>query len=93
MFTRKCRVVTDYFFLSLSILATILSVAGYFGRLNLYLEFVSGYKLQFFLLGMCNLGYFCLTRKKIGIIISLFCVLLNLTEILPWYRNPPVILT
>ena len=79
------------FFILLTILATALSLAGYFGRLNMYLEFASGYKLQFLIMGLCSLCYFSLTRKKLGIIISLFCVLLNLAEILPWYWGKPII--
>ena len=79
------------FFILLTILATALSLAGYFGRLNMYLEFASGYKLQFLIIGLCSLCYFSLTRKKLGIIISLFCVLLNLAEILPWYWGKPII--
>ena len=78
-------------FLILSILATALSLAGYLGRLNLYLEFASGYKLQFLLLALCSWFYFGLTRRKIGLIVSLFCILLNLVEILPWYFNRPTI--
>ncbi|MGL4880401.1 MAG: endonuclease/exonuclease/phosphatase family protein, partial [Waterburya sp.] len=64
-------------------------MAGYLGRINLYLEFVSGYKLQFLLLGLCSLIYFGLTRRKAWIAVSLLCVLLNLAEIFPWYFNQP----
>ena len=91
MSNKKRSTIGSYFFLALSILATALSLAGYLGRLNLYLEFASGYKLQFLVLGLCSLFYFGLTRKKIGMIISLFCVLLNLAEILPWYVSKPTI--
>ena len=88
---QKRLIIGDYFFILLSILATALSLAGYFGRLNMYLEFASGYKLQFLVIGLCSLFYFGLTRKRLGIIISLFCVLLNLAEILPWYWGKPTI--
>ncbi len=87
--SNRSQVMGDYFFTVLSVLAIALSLGGYFGRLNLYLEFASGYKIQLLLLGLCSLFYFCLTRQKIGIIISLFCVVLNLAEILPWYWNQP----
>jgi endonuclease/exonuclease/phosphatase (EEP) superfamily protein YafD len=66
-----------------------LSLAGYLGRLNLYLEFASGYKLQFLLLALCSLIYFSLTRIKPWLIVSLLCVLLNFAEIIPWYFNQP----
>ena len=88
---QKRLTIGHYFFIILSILATALSLAGYFGRLNMYLEFASNYKLQFLIIGLCSLCYFGLTRKKIGIIISLFCVLLNLAEMLPWYWDKPAI--
>ncbi|MGL5076558.1 MAG: endonuclease/exonuclease/phosphatase family protein, partial [Waterburya sp.] len=78
-----------YFFVCLSSLALGLSLAGYLGRINLYLEFVSGYKLQFLLLGLCSLIYFGFTRKKAWIVVSLLCALLNLAEIIPWYFNQP----
>lgn len=88
---RKRNGIGDYLFSCLSILAFALSIAGYFGRLNLYLEFASGYKLQFLLMALCSLVYFLLARRKLWIIISLSCVLLNLAEILPWYFNQPKI--
>lgn len=88
---KKRNSISYYFFYFLCILATGLSLAGYLGRLNLYLEFASGYKLQFLLLGLFSLIYFLLTRKKIGIVLSLCCVIINLAEIIPWYFNPPEI--
>ncbi len=91
MFTKKRNGVGHYCFAGLSIGAIALSVAGYLGRLNLFLEFASGYKLQFLLMALCSLVYFLLTRKKLWIAINLFCVLLNLAEILPWYFNQPEI--
>jgi len=90
MFPGKRRIINNIF-VFICILATGLSLAGYLGRLNLFLEFASGYKLQLLLLALCSLFYFGLTHHKIGIIVSLFCILLNLAEILPWYFNRPVI--
>ena len=86
---KKRLIMGNYFFIILIILATALSLGGYFGRLNMYLEYASGYKLQFLILGLCTLFYFSLTQKKLGIIISLVCILLNLADILPWYWNRP----
>lgn len=91
MFTKKLNGITYYLFAFLCILATASSLAGYWGKFNLYLEFASGYKLQFLLMGLCSLFYFLLTRRRFWIIISLFCVLINLGEILPWYFNRPKI--
>ena len=80
-----------YLFAILSISALLLSLAGYFGRLNLYFEFASGYKIQLLLMALCSLIYFLLTRRQGWIIISLVVVLLNLAVILPWYFNRSVI--
>lgn len=91
MSAKKRNGIGYYCFAWLSIGAIALSVAGYLGRLNLFLEFTSGYKLQFLLLTLCSLVYFLLTRKKLWIAINLFCVLLNLAAILPWYFNQPEI--
>ncbi|HEY9767409.1 MAG TPA: endonuclease/exonuclease/phosphatase family protein [Coleofasciculaceae cyanobacterium] len=91
MSTKKRNGIGYYCFACLSIGAIALSVAGYLGRLNLFLEFASGYKLQFLLMALCSLVYFLLTRKKLWIAINLFCVLLNLAAILPWYFNQPKI--
>ena len=93
IFARLTLRFSYYLFVCLSILATCFSLAGYLGRFNLYFEFASGYKLQFLLLGLCSLIYFWLTHKKhqLWIAFSLFCVLINLAEILPWYFNQPKI--
>ena len=80
-----------YLFAVLSILAIALSLAGYFGRLNLYFEFASGYKIQLLLMGLCSLIYFLLTRRQTWIVVSLVSVVLNMAAILPWYFNRPVI--
>lgn len=89
--SHKKRRISYYLFSSFAILSLGLSLAGYLGRINLYLEFTSGYKLQFLLVGLCCLVYFTLTRIKLWVAISLFSVLLNLAEILPWYMNQPQI--
>ena len=81
----------DYPFAALSFLALLLSLIGYLGRLNLYFEFASGYKLQILLMALCSLVYFCLTRRRVGIIVSLVGVIINLGVILPWYFNRPAI--
>ncbi len=89
MKSRASKSISHYFFVCISVLTLGLSLAGYLGRLNLYLEFVSGYKLQFLLLALCSLIYFSLTRIKPWLIVSLLCVLLNLIEIISWYFNQP----
>lgn len=78
-----------YLFSGLSISAFVLSLLGYLGRLNLYFEFASGYKIQLLLMALCGLIYFLLTRDRVWTTISLATVVLNLSVILPWYFNRP----
>lgn len=84
---KKLRITTNYLFIALSFSAIALSGAGYLGGYNRYLEFASGYKLQFLLIALCCLVYFLLRRKYFGLLLSLVGVLLNLMVILPWYFN------
>lgn len=91
MFNRKLYRLGDYLFAAVGICALALSLAGYLGRLNLYFEFASGYKLQLLLMALCSLIYFCLTRRRLWIVVSLVAVIINLAVILPWYFNRPAI--
>ncbi|NEN99201.1 MAG: hypothetical protein F6K50_28090 [Moorea sp. SIO3I7] len=72
-------------FIILTILVTLLSVTSYFFRDNIYLEFTTHFKHQYLVLGLLPLIYFALTRRKVWLIVTLFCLLINLTEIIPWY--------
>jgi endonuclease/exonuclease/phosphatase (EEP) superfamily protein YafD len=72
-------------FLSLCISAIAFSLAEYLSSWHRYFEFTTGYKLQFLLMGLCSLTYFLLTRRKLGIVLSWFCILINLAEVVPWY--------
>ncbi|MEL6441529.1 MAG: endonuclease/exonuclease/phosphatase family protein [Cyanobacteria bacterium J06621_8] len=87
MSAKKIQHPTHYLFFCISIIAIALSLAGYWGRFNLYFEFASGYKLQLLLLALPGSIYFLLTRKYSGLILSLAVVLLNLAVIIPWYFN------
>ncbi|MBD2058497.1 endonuclease/exonuclease/phosphatase family protein [Oculatella sp. FACHB-28] len=51
------------------------------------LELLSHFRLQYFLLSLILLLLLFLTRRKVPILIALFCVALLSTPILPWY-NP-----
>ncbi|NEO90796.1 MAG: endonuclease/exonuclease/phosphatase [Moorea sp. SIO3G5] len=72
-------------FIILNIVITLLSVTSYFFRDNIYLEFTTNFKHQYLVLGALPLIYFALTRRKVWLIVTLFCLLINLTEIIPWY--------
>ena len=72
-----------------SILAAIVcSLTGYLSRLHPYLELTSHFKVQYLVMGCITLVFFSLSRRS-GILLSLFCILLNAAVILPWYFPAP----
>lgn len=71
--------------LFLGILATTLISVISSLRGNVFLELLSPFKFQYFLLNLFLFGLLVLTRKKKIIIISLFCLSIILVEIAPWY--------
>jgi len=67
------------------IFTTILSLTGYLGELHCILEMTSHFKLQYLVVGFCTLFFFLLTRRQKWAIVSIFCIAINLVEIVPWY--------
>lgn len=55
------------------------------GAVHVYVDAVSHFKLQYFVLGLCALFFFALTRQVQWSVASLALVLLNLAVLLPWY--------
>lgn len=51
---------------------------------NQYLELASHFKLQYLVLNLLLLGLVSITQRKL-LLVALFCVGVNSTEILPWY--------
>ena len=74
-----------YFFILVTVIVTLLSLAGYLGKLNVYLEIISNFKFQYLLVAFCSFIFFRLTRCKKWWIVSLLCLSINLTEVAPWY--------
>jgi endonuclease/exonuclease/phosphatase (EEP) superfamily protein YafD len=63
----------------------VLSGVGFLGQFNMVFDLAVNFRLQYLYLSILPLLYFALIRSRIWLIISLICVLLNLSEILPWY--------
>jgi endonuclease/exonuclease/phosphatase (EEP) superfamily protein YafD len=74
-----------YFFRGLTVSIVVLSITGYFGRFNVFLDITSNFKIQYLILGVLLCIFFTLTHQRIWLIVSLACVLINLIEIVPWY--------
>src|SRR5919199_3059712 len=72
------------YLLLLGILATsLLSLVGNVGW-HVFLELLSHFKLQYFLISLLLFSFLAITCKKQLILIGLFCVVINLTEIVYW---------
>ncbi|MEG5047245.1 endonuclease/exonuclease/phosphatase family protein [Microcoleus sp. B4-C1] len=68
----------------------VLSIVGYLGELNIFFELSSHFKLQYLLVGFSTFIFFALVRsKKIWWLVSAFCIIINLAEIVPWYFPAP----
>ncbi|MEG4108548.1 endonuclease/exonuclease/phosphatase family protein [Microcoleus sp. S13_C5] len=77
-------------FILAAIVNAILSVTGYLGEFNLFFELSSHFKLQYLLAGLSIFIFFALVRsKKTWLLVSAFCIILNLAEIVPWYFPAP----
>lgn len=73
-------------FQSAAIVTALLSIAGYFGGLDHLLELTAHFKWQYLVSGICTLIFFGLRKqKKVWLVISAFCILINLAEIMPFY--------
>lgn len=74
------------------ILFTILSLFSLFAW-NPYLELTSHFKVQYFLISLISLVGLLILRSKRLLLVALFCLALQLVEILPWYFPPSASLT
>ncbi|MEG4117516.1 endonuclease/exonuclease/phosphatase family protein [Microcoleus sp. N9_B4] len=83
------HVILKWFMLAAFVNA-LLSITGYLGEFNLVFELTSHFKLQYLLGGISIFIFFALVRsKKIWLLVSAFCIIINLAEIVPWYFPAP----
>ncbi|HAX74525.1 MAG TPA: endonuclease/exonuclease/phosphatase [Cyanobacteria bacterium UBA11372] len=72
-------------FIVATVLLVVLSLTGYLGEFHYLLDLTAHFKLQYLLAGFCLFFFFLLTKRKVWCIVSIFCILLNLIEVMPWY--------
>ncbi len=72
-------------FIVATVLLVVLSLTGYLGEFDYRLDLTAHFKLQYLLAGFCLFFFFLLTKRKVWCIVSIFCILLNLIEVMPWY--------
>jgi endonuclease/exonuclease/phosphatase (EEP) superfamily protein YafD len=80
-------------FIVATVLLVVLSLTGYLGELDYRYDLTSHFKLQYLLAGFCLFFFFLLTKRKVWCIVSIFCILLNLIEVMPWYLPARAIAT
>ncbi|HSF73384.1 MAG TPA: endonuclease/exonuclease/phosphatase family protein [Microcoleus sp.] len=83
------HVILKWFIIAATVNA-VLSIVGYLGEFNIFFELSSHFKLQYLLVGFSTFIFFALVRsKKRWLLVSAFCIIINLAEIVPWYFPPP----
>ncbi|MEG4836797.1 endonuclease/exonuclease/phosphatase family protein [Microcoleus sp. B9-D4] len=83
------HVILKWFIIAATVNA-VLSIVGYLGEFNIFFELSSHFKLQYLLVGFSTFIFFALVRsKKIWWLVSAFCIIINLAEIVPWYFPAP----
>ncbi|MEG4204305.1 endonuclease/exonuclease/phosphatase family protein [Microcoleus sp. Pol7_A1] len=83
------HVILKWFIIAATVNA-LFSIVGYLGKINIFFELSSHFKLQYLLVSFSTLIFFALVRsKKRWLLVSAFCIIINLAEIVPWYFPAP----
>ncbi|MFB8790382.1 MAG: endonuclease/exonuclease/phosphatase family protein [Potamolinea sp.] len=79
-----------YRWLAIGVVASCLfSLIGFMGGGNREAELTSHFRFQYLFIGVFGLIFFYFnTKKNILYLISIFCIVINLTEVAPWYFAP-----
>ncbi|MEG4211948.1 endonuclease/exonuclease/phosphatase family protein [Microcoleus sp. S13_B4] len=84
-------VILKWFIIAATVNA-VLSIVGYLGEFNIFFELSSHFKLQYLLVGFSTFILFALVRsQKRWLLVSAFCIIINLAEIVPWYFPAPAV--
>ncbi|MEG4866451.1 MULTISPECIES: endonuclease/exonuclease/phosphatase family protein [unclassified Microcoleus] len=83
------HVILKWFIIAASVNA-LFSIVGYLRITNIFFELSSHFKVQYLLVGFSTLIFFALVRsQKRWLLVSAFCTIVNLAEIVPWYLPAP----
>ncbi|MBW4495467.1 MAG: endonuclease/exonuclease/phosphatase family protein [Oscillatoria princeps RMCB-10] len=83
------KTILNWGFMLAAVTASLCSLTGYLGELHFLLELTSHFKVQYLGIGFCTLFFFLMARKKAWCLVSLFCIAINLLEVVPWYLPQP----
>lgn len=76
--------ICSYLLLIAIILTTLFCLAGYW-RGSIFFELISHFKVQYFVISIILFGLLTIIGTKRLLLVALFCVVINLSPILPWY--------
>jgi endonuclease/exonuclease/phosphatase (EEP) superfamily protein YafD len=82
---KKSKKFIFIFVLILTIICLILSLSGYLGKYNVYLELTSHFKVQYLYFSLFISLFSAIFSFKRLALISLFCFILNFVEVGHWY--------
>ncbi|NEN92486.1 MAG: endonuclease/exonuclease/phosphatase family protein [Okeania sp. SIO3H1] len=82
----KLKTIISYLLTTGIIITTLFSLGGYWQK-GIIFELISHFKVQYFVISLILLCCLTITGKKRLFLVGLFCTIINLTPILPWYIN------
>ncbi|MGD1703321.1 endonuclease/exonuclease/phosphatase family protein [Dapis sp. BLCC M229] len=80
----KLKIIFSYLFTTGIIITTLFSLTGYWQK-GIIFELISHFKVQYFVISLILLCCLSIIGKKRLFLIGIFCTIINLTPILPWY--------
>ncbi|MGD1698850.1 endonuclease/exonuclease/phosphatase family protein [Dapis sp. BLCC M229] len=73
------------------VLVTLCSLASYLGKFHYLLELTCHLKIQYTFLSLLGILFFLWVSNSLWLLISLFCLTINLLEVIPFYISPDII--
>ncbi|MGK7905157.1 MAG: endonuclease/exonuclease/phosphatase family protein [Hormoscilla sp.] len=73
------------------VLVTLCSLASYLGKFHYLLELTCHLKIQYTFLSLLGISFFLWVGNPVWLLISLFCLTINLLEVIPFYISRDII--
>lgn len=73
------------------VLVTLCSLASYLGKFHFLLDLTCHFKIQYTFLSLLGISFFLWVGNYLWLLISLFCLTINLLEVIPFYISRNII--
>ncbi|NES07534.1 MAG: endonuclease/exonuclease/phosphatase family protein [Okeania sp. SIO2F4] len=80
----QLKIIFSYLFTTGIIITTLFCLGGYWQK-GIIFELISHFKVQYFVISLILLCCLSITGKKRLFLVGIFCTIINLSPILPWY--------